>query len=77
MKNVDVIRAWKDQEYHDSLTQEQRAALPANPAGTLSEAEAASIAGGSCQGDTCSYQVCPPITAFLTGGAGCDECEQE
>jgi mersacidin/lichenicidin family type 2 lantibiotic len=35
MSNVSVIRAWKDPEYRRSLTQEQRAGLPAHPAGTI------------------------------------------
>jgi mersacidin/lichenicidin family type 2 lantibiotic len=45
---VDVVRAWKDQEYRESLSAEQRAALPANPAGLmeLSDAELGSIEGG-------------------------------
>ncbi|MBW8875750.1 MAG: mersacidin/lichenicidin family type 2 lantibiotic [Acidobacteria bacterium] len=32
-KNVDVVRAWRDEEYRNSLTEEQRASLPENPAG--------------------------------------------
>ena len=32
---MDIIRAWKDEEYRLSLTEEQRALLPDNPAGTL------------------------------------------
>jgi mersacidin/lichenicidin family type 2 lantibiotic len=33
--NVDVIRAWKDDVYRDSLSAEQRAMLPLNPAGAF------------------------------------------
>ncbi len=33
MSNIDVIRAWKDEAYRDSLTPDQLAALPENPAG--------------------------------------------
>ena len=32
---VDVARAWKDEEYRNSLTPEQLAALPPNPAGEV------------------------------------------
>jgi mersacidin/lichenicidin family type 2 lantibiotic len=34
MPKVDIVRAWKDEEYRLSLTDEQRAQLP-NPAGSL------------------------------------------
>ena len=33
MKKIDVIRAWRDEEYRDSLTEQERASLPENPAG--------------------------------------------
>jgi mersacidin/lichenicidin family type 2 lantibiotic len=32
---VDIIRAWKDEEYRASLTDAERAALPPNPAGLI------------------------------------------
>lgn len=32
---VDVIRAWKDEKYYRSLTDEQRQSLPAHPAGLI------------------------------------------
>jgi mersacidin/lichenicidin family type 2 lantibiotic len=48
MSNIDIIRAWKDAEYRNSLTQEQREALPENPAGIvdLSSAELSKVTGG-------------------------------
>ncbi len=50
--SVDIIRAWKDEEYRLSLTDEQRAALPANPAGQieLAEADLEEFAGGLNKG---------------------------
>jgi mersacidin/lichenicidin family type 2 lantibiotic len=47
---TDIIRAWKDEEYRLSLTEEQRALLPDNPAGLLelSEADLESVQGGFC-----------------------------
>lgn len=35
MNNVDVIRAWKDETYRASLSEEDRIQLPANPAGVI------------------------------------------
>ena len=48
MSQVNVIRAWKDEEYRLSLSEAERAALPQNPAGLveLPEADLANAAGG-------------------------------
>jgi mersacidin/lichenicidin family type 2 lantibiotic len=35
MAKFDVVRAWKDEVYRAGLSPEQRAALPANPAGAI------------------------------------------
>ncbi|MBW4510405.1 MAG: mersacidin/lichenicidin family type 2 lantibiotic [Scytonematopsis contorta HA4267-MV1] len=32
MSNIDIASAWKDEEYRNSLTKEQRSQLPENPA---------------------------------------------
>ncbi|HWG43868.1 MAG TPA: mersacidin/lichenicidin family type 2 lantibiotic [Gemmataceae bacterium] len=47
MSRIDIIRAWKDETYRQSLSEAQRAALPPNPAGMveLTEAEAATVEG--------------------------------
>lgn len=49
MKKIDIRRAWRDGEYFLSLTEEERAQVPASPAGVveMSEAELASAAGAS------------------------------
>ena len=49
MNNVDVVRAWKDEQYRMSLTTEQRAQLPQNPAGMveLTDSDLEGVAGGS------------------------------
>lgn len=58
MSNLDIIRAWKDEEYRNSLSDEQRSQLPENPAGMieLSDTDMESIAGGGlfsiCWGKT-------------------------
>ncbi len=35
ISDIDVVRAWKDEEYRSSLTEAQRAQLPENPAGMI------------------------------------------
>jgi mersacidin/lichenicidin family type 2 lantibiotic len=35
MSRVDIVRAWKDEEYRLSLTDEERAQLPKHPAGLI------------------------------------------
>lgn len=35
MENVDIIRAWKDEAYRQSLSPETLAQLPENPAGLI------------------------------------------
>jgi mersacidin/lichenicidin family type 2 lantibiotic len=35
MATVDIIRAWKDEEYRLSLSATQQALLPQQPAGTI------------------------------------------
>lgn len=51
--SIDVKRAWKDREYRASLTPEQLAALPANPAGDswadLSQRELSGLVGGAAE----------------------------
>jgi mersacidin/lichenicidin family type 2 lantibiotic len=43
----DIARAWKDEEYRQSLSEEQLSTLPTNPAGELTDDELADVAGGS------------------------------
>lgn len=66
MKTVDVIRAWKDRGYRNSLSQEQLASLPANPVGMISDVEAELVAGGH-----------DGALTGKTGNGGCDECEEK
>lgn len=48
MSNINIVRAWKDSAYRNSLSEAERAALPANPAGSieLSDADLGHVAGG-------------------------------
>jgi mersacidin/lichenicidin family type 2 lantibiotic len=47
---LDIVRAWKDDVYRQSLTAEEQAMLPENPIGEyeLSDAELEMIYGGGC-----------------------------
>jgi mersacidin/lichenicidin family type 2 lantibiotic len=48
MSTEHIIRAWRDEEYRESLNAEQRAALPESPVGAidLTESEMAEAEGG-------------------------------
>jgi mersacidin/lichenicidin family type 2 lantibiotic len=48
MAKQQIIRAWKDPAYRNSLSAAERAALPANPAGgiELSDRDLGKVAGG-------------------------------
>jgi mersacidin/lichenicidin family type 2 lantibiotic len=35
MSSINIVRAWKDAEYRESLSREQLALLPENPAGMI------------------------------------------
>ena len=35
MKEIDIVRAWKDEEYRASLSEEERGLLPEHPAGSM------------------------------------------
>lgn len=78
MNKTDVIRAWKDPAYRATLSEEERAALPLNPAGLadLSD-DQLRIAGGAATpittAPTCTMHTflnwrscCPPITTAIT-----------
>lgn len=48
MSKFDIARAWKDEEYRNSLTEAQKAQLPQNPAGEedLEDEDLAKVSGG-------------------------------
>ncbi len=45
--SVDITRAWKDPEYRRTLTPEELASVPPNPAGEVSDEELSTMAGGA------------------------------
>jgi mersacidin/lichenicidin family type 2 lantibiotic len=65
MSNDNIIRAWKYPVYRASLSESERAALPANPAGAVefSDAELGKVAAGlmySECGGACTTGQCYP-----------------
>jgi mersacidin/lichenicidin family type 2 lantibiotic len=58
-KNIDLARAWRDEDYYLSLSAEERASVGENPAGVLGLQDEAlkSIAGG-CSTNTIEYSNC-------------------
>lgn len=63
--DIDIIRAWKDEEYRNSLSEEQRSQLPENPAGMieLSDEDMGSVVGGVAAGSKkcCNCSDCTKI----------------
>lgn len=55
MKNVDLVRAWRDAEYRAQLDSEQRSSLPASPAGVVDlDDDALKSVTGGCGATACS-----------------------
>jgi mersacidin/lichenicidin family type 2 lantibiotic len=69
MSKLDIVRAWKDEEYCESLTATQRASLPQNPAGVieLTDAQLSAAGGGAAEQETIITFITLPIcpTAYL------------
>jgi mersacidin/lichenicidin family type 2 lantibiotic len=73
ISDLDLIRAWKDEEYRSSLTEAQRAQLPDNPAGIieLTDEEMATVHGGLMTLNRLCIRLAVSIAA-CTRGKGCD-----
>jgi mersacidin/lichenicidin family type 2 lantibiotic len=56
MSNVNIIRAWRDEEYRLSLSDAERALVPANPAGLVdvSEEDLDQVVGGAACSCCCT-----------------------
>jgi mersacidin/lichenicidin family type 2 lantibiotic len=50
MSRLDVVRAWKDEEYRGRLTESEAASLPENPAGSVDIGQLGSGAGAGVLG---------------------------
>ena len=58
-----TTQAWKDEDFRLSLTSEERAQLPANPAGIVEltdEALDSLISGGAAEAGSCCWSSCSP-----------------
>lgn len=75
MSNNKIIRAWKDPVYRNSLSEAERSALPANPAGSIevSDKDLGNVSGGLYKftilfcTNYCNTAICPShpcITEF-------------
>lgn len=62
MKNKDIIRAWKDAEYRASLSSDEMALLPQNPAGLveLTDEVLEGVVGGADEMASCMCWSCNP-----------------
>ena len=63
---LDIVRAWKDENYRQALSEEQRNALPVNPAGDLTDAELDLVYGGGGGGGA---PIAPAVTTSPSVGA--------
>jgi mersacidin/lichenicidin family type 2 lantibiotic len=65
-----LVRAWKDEEYRESLSEAQRALLPENPAGSLelTDAELDLVAGAYGNKGGGGFNFCF-LTKFFCGGS--------
>lgn len=76
MSHLDVIRAWKDEEYRLSLSEAEQALLPENPAGLIELADAdlvdvsAAVGGaggaGGAGGPGCFLSICQHTICSVT-----------
>ena len=73
-KNIDLARAWRDQDYYLSLTEEERASLGDHPAGVgpLEDEVLKSITGGCVCTD---YPPCDPGSPTCRGTIICTPCK--
>ncbi len=54
MSQENIIRAWKDSDFRNSLSEAEKALLPEHPAGLmqLSDRQLSAVAGGDCNPNT-------------------------
>lgn len=71
MSNSDIIRAWKDEEFNNSLSEAQRSELPESPVGKielLSDEDMELLSGGTDVNITVGYYA----ECNITVGYGAD-----
>jgi mersacidin/lichenicidin family type 2 lantibiotic len=72
---VDIVRAWKDEEYRESLSPEEKALVPSNPAGVveLTDEDLAFVLGGIVEVQECGTKT-GTGTGTTSGNPGCTGC---
>ncbi len=70
-RNVDVVRAWRDDEYRNSLSEAERAMLPEHPVGLaeIDDDVLRSVTGGCCEYGTWTYT--RPACSCVPPGSYC------
>ena len=71
----EIVKAWEDPEYRNSLTDSQWSQLPENPAGKIENSQLAgdlnssgnNCSGNNCSGNNCSGNNCSGNTCGLLG----------
>ena len=76
MSKLDIIRAWKDEEYRESLNSDEQNMLPANPAGQveLTAGELEDIDGGTgwpCLSISLTFGISVQICYSIYNGGTC------
>ncbi|WP_414577933.1 mersacidin/lichenicidin family type 2 lantibiotic [Anabaena sp. CCY 9402-a] len=71
MSSFDIIRAWKDEDYRNTLSGEQRSQLPENPAGMieLPSEVTQTLAGGKF---TAGFICKSPVTIYTCRRGVCE-----
>jgi mersacidin/lichenicidin family type 2 lantibiotic len=70
MSQENIIRAWKDAEFRDRLSEVEKGLLPEHPAGLvqLDDEQLGIVAGAlpptEVPTDNCTWGICVPITGF-------------
>jgi mersacidin/lichenicidin family type 2 lantibiotic len=69
----DIVRAWKDAAYRESLSAEEQALLPASPAGEfeLSDADLEVVNGASGGGQTILNSLATAASCLQSDAAPC------
>ena len=76
MNKENIIRAWKDKDFRNSLTEDELNSLPSNPAGMIdiSDAELEMANGGNQAAITTPACATITITIGVTVLASCSAC---
>jgi mersacidin/lichenicidin family type 2 lantibiotic len=71
---VDIVRAWKDEEYREGLSEEEKALVPANPAGLveITDEDLSLVLGGIIEAE-CGTRT-GTGTGTTSGNPNCTGC---